>query len=69
MNNWCKYNAAFGLVMDPSTGAIGIIRNCTISLCRGLEDMEHIIRGIPDIIMFEFSTSSSSIFAASCADA
>ncbi|XP_042002284.1 nuclear pore complex protein NUP160-like isoform X1 [Salvia splendens] len=45
VNNWCKYNAAYGLLMDPSTGAFGIIRNYTISLCRGLEDVEHIIYG------------------------
>ncbi|XP_047946839.1 nuclear pore complex protein NUP160 isoform X2 [Salvia hispanica] len=43
VNNWCKYNAAYGLVMDPSTGAFVIVRNYTISLCRGLEDVEHII--------------------------
>ncbi|PIN25902.1 Nuclear pore complex, Nup160 component [Handroanthus impetiginosus] len=45
VNNWCKYNAAFGLLMDPLTGAIGLVRNNTISLCRGLEDVEHIIYG------------------------
>ncbi|KAG6421147.1 hypothetical protein SASPL_117696 [Salvia splendens] len=43
VNNWFKYNAAYGLVMDPSTGAFVIVRNYTISLCRGLEDVEHII--------------------------
>ncbi|KAI3448399.1 hypothetical protein Pfo_005064 [Paulownia fortunei] len=45
VNNWCKYNAACGLLMDPLTGAIGLVRNNTISLCRGLEDVEHIIYG------------------------
>ncbi|XP_057768055.1 nuclear pore complex protein NUP160 [Salvia miltiorrhiza] len=45
VNNWCKYNAAYGLVMDSSTGAFGIIRNYKISICRGLEDVEHIIYG------------------------
>ncbi|KAL1554859.1 nuclear pore complex protein NUP160-like isoform X1 [Salvia divinorum] len=45
VQNWCKYNAAYGLLMDPSTGACGIIRNYTISLCRGFEDVEHIVYG------------------------
>ncbi|XP_051132584.1 nuclear pore complex protein NUP160 [Andrographis paniculata] len=45
INNWLKYNASCGLLMDPSTGAVGVVRNNTISLCRGLEDAEHIIYG------------------------
>ncbi|KAK6121287.1 hypothetical protein DH2020_044990 [Rehmannia glutinosa] len=45
VNNWCKYNAACGLLVDPLTSAIGLVRNNTISLCRGLEDVEHIIHG------------------------
>lgn len=46
VNNWCKYHAACGLLMDPLTGAVGLVRNNTISICRGLEDVEHIIYGI-----------------------
>ncbi|KAL9141071.1 hypothetical protein ABFS82_14G078800 [Erythranthe guttata] len=45
VNNWCEYNAACGLLMDPLTGAIGLVRNNSISLCRGLKDVEHIIYG------------------------
>ncbi|KAL0412834.1 UNVERIFIED_CONTAM: Nuclear pore complex protein [Sesamum radiatum] len=45
VNNWCKYNVACALLMDPLTGAIGLVRKNIISLCRGLEDVEHIVYG------------------------
>ncbi|KAL3651476.1 hypothetical protein CASFOL_004478 [Castilleja foliolosa] len=45
VNNWCRYNAACGLLVDPLTSAVGLVRNNTISLCRGLEDVERIIYG------------------------
>ncbi|KAL8541895.1 hypothetical protein ACS0TY_002951 [Phlomoides rotata] len=45
VNNWCKYNAACGLLIDSLTGSVGLVRNNTISLCRGLEDVEHVIYG------------------------
>ncbi|KAK4476783.1 hypothetical protein RD792_015943 [Penstemon davidsonii] len=45
VNNWSKINAACGLLIDTFTGAIGLVRKSTISLCRGLEDVEHIVYG------------------------
>ncbi|KAL2491059.1 SUPPRESSOR OF AUXIN RESISTANCE1 [Abeliophyllum distichum] len=45
VNNWCKNNAACGLLLDSVTGTVGLIRKNTISLCRGLEDVEHLIYG------------------------
>ncbi|CAA0833564.1 SUPPRESSOR OF AUXIN RESISTANCE1 [Striga hermonthica] len=45
VDNWCKYNTVCGLLVDPLTSAIGLVRNNTISLCRGMEEVEHIIYG------------------------
>ncbi|KAG8364004.1 hypothetical protein BUALT_Bualt19G0081200 [Buddleja alternifolia] len=45
VDNWCKNNAACGLLIDPFTGAIGLVRKNTLSLCRGLEDVEHTVYG------------------------
>lgn len=45
MNNWGKINTACGLLIDPSTGAIGVLRKTTISLFRSLEDVEHMGHG------------------------
>ncbi|KAF5207457.1 Nuclear pore complex protein, partial [Thalictrum thalictroides] len=42
---WCKNNALYGLLVDPSTGAIGLIRKKTISLFRCLEGIELLIYG------------------------
>ncbi|KAF5204861.1 Nuclear pore complex protein [Thalictrum thalictroides] len=42
---WCKNNALYGLLFDPSTGAIGLIRKNTISLFRCLEGIELLIYG------------------------
>ncbi|XP_059648344.1 nuclear pore complex protein NUP160 isoform X2 [Cornus florida] len=39
-HNWCKNNAPFGMLIDSSTGAIGLIRKKSISLFRRLEDIE-----------------------------
>nr|GMD42356.1 nuclear pore complex protein NUP160 isoform X1 [Ipomoea batatas] len=55
-NNWCHYNAACALLVDSSTGAIGLIRKNTISLCRSLENIELLIFGSFD----EFGNTSSS---------
>ncbi|GER54989.1 suppressor of auxin resistance [Striga asiatica] len=45
VDNWCKYNTVCGLLVDPLTSAIGLVRNNTISLCRGMEEVEHIFYG------------------------
>ncbi|KAA8545346.1 hypothetical protein F0562_020130 [Nyssa sinensis] len=42
---WCKKSAPFGLLIDSSTGAIGLIRKNSISLFRCLEDIELFIYG------------------------
>ncbi|XP_071736992.1 nuclear pore complex protein NUP160 isoform X2 [Rutidosis leptorrhynchoides] len=39
-DNWCYKNAPCGLLHDPSTGAIGLIRKSSVSLLRCLEDIE-----------------------------
>uniref|UniRef100_A0A5B7BIU5 Uncharacterized protein n=1 Tax=Davidia involucrata TaxID=16924 RepID=A0A5B7BIU5_DAVIN len=40
---WCKNSAPLGLLIDSSTGAIGLIRKNSISLFRWLEDIELLI--------------------------
>lgn len=50
VNNWCKNNVACGLLVDSVTGAVGLIRKNAISLCRGLEDVEHLIYGMSNFI-------------------
>ncbi|EPS67092.1 hypothetical protein M569_07685 [Genlisea aurea] len=45
VKNWCKYNVACGLLLDPFTGGIGLVRNTLISVFRGLEDAECAIYG------------------------
>lgn len=39
-DNWCHKNAPCGLLLDSSSGAIGLIRKSSISLLRRLEDIE-----------------------------
>ncbi|VFQ84848.1 unnamed protein product [Cuscuta campestris] len=45
VHNWCQYNAARALLVDSSTGAVGLIRKNTISLCRSLNNVELLIYG------------------------
>ncbi|GKA89298.1 nuclear pore complex protein NUP160 isoform X2 [Tanacetum coccineum] len=40
MYHWCHENAPCALLLDSSTGAIGLIRKSSISLMRSLEDIE-----------------------------
>ncbi|KAD4179671.1 hypothetical protein E3N88_28262 [Mikania micrantha] len=40
IDNWCNKNGPCGLLLDSSTGAIGLIRKSSISLLRRLEDIE-----------------------------
>ncbi|KAG4996199.1 hypothetical protein JHK82_027013 [Glycine max] len=42
-HNWCKNNALYGLLVDSSSDAIGLIRKNSISLFRSLEDIERIV--------------------------
>ncbi|WVY98721.1 hypothetical protein V8G54_030872 [Vigna mungo] len=42
-HNWCKSNALYGLLVDSSSGAVGLIRRSSISLFRSLEDIERIM--------------------------
>ncbi|KAL2992532.1 hypothetical protein AAZX31_10G052400 [Glycine max] len=44
-HNWCKNNALYGLLVDSSSDAIGLIRKNSISLFRSLEDIERIVEG------------------------
>ncbi|KAL2323239.1 hypothetical protein Fmac_027618 [Flemingia macrophylla] len=47
-HNWCKSNALYGLLVDSSSEAVGLIRNNSISLFRSLEDIERIVEGSSD---------------------
>ncbi|KAG9439278.1 hypothetical protein H6P81_019443 [Aristolochia fimbriata] len=45
---WCQNNIPYGLFLDHSTEAIGLIRKNSISLFRGLEDIELLVYGCFD---------------------
>lgn len=47
-HNWCKNNAVYGLLVDSSTVAVGLIRKKSVSLLRSLEDIERIVEGSSD---------------------
>ncbi|XP_019461186.1 PREDICTED: nuclear pore complex protein NUP160 [Lupinus angustifolius] len=47
-HNWCKSNAVYGLLVDSSAGAVGLIRKSSVSLFRSLEDIERILEGSSD---------------------
>nr|DAD37335.1 TPA_asm: hypothetical protein HUJ06_007976 [Nelumbo nucifera] len=53
---WCEYNKPYGLLVDSSTGTVGLIRRNSISLFRHLEDIELLIYGCFD----EYGDSVSS---------
>lgn len=46
MDNWCNKNGPCGLLLDSSTGAIGLIRKSSVSLLRRLEDIELLAFGM-----------------------
>nr|XP_011466909.1 PREDICTED: nuclear pore complex protein NUP160 isoform X2 [Fragaria vesca subsp. vesca] len=46
--NWCKSNAPCGLLVDSSTGTVGLIRKSSVSLFRSLEDIERVNDGSLD---------------------
>ncbi|KAG9144646.1 hypothetical protein Leryth_020942 [Lithospermum erythrorhizon] len=43
--NWCKNNAASGMLIDSSSGSVTLIRRSTVSLCRALEEVEVVNSG------------------------
>ncbi|KAK7345518.1 hypothetical protein VNO77_16122 [Canavalia gladiata] len=47
-HNWCKNNALYGLLVDSSADAVGLIRKNSVSLFRSLEDIERIVEGSSD---------------------
>ncbi|KAL1369522.1 nuclear pore complex protein NUP160-like isoform X2 [Arachis hypogaea] len=47
-HNWCKNNAIYGLLVDSSTDAVGLIRKSSVSIFRSLEDIERIVEGSSD---------------------
>ncbi|PWA49594.1 Nucleoporin Nup120/160 [Artemisia annua] len=49
-HNWCHENAPCGLLLDSSTGAIGLIRKSSVSLFRRLSDTEILSYGSLDEI-------------------
>lgn len=46
--NWCKSNAPCGLLVDSSTGTVGLIRKNSVSLFRSVEDIERLNDGSSD---------------------
>ncbi|XP_040373966.1 nuclear pore complex protein NUP160 isoform X2 [Rosa chinensis] len=46
--NWCKSNAPCGLLVDSSTGTVGLIRKSSVSFFRSLEDIERVNDGSLD---------------------
>ncbi|RYR42511.1 hypothetical protein Ahy_A08g038982 isoform C [Arachis hypogaea] len=46
--NWCKNNAIYGLLVDSSTHAVGLIRKSSVSIFRSLEYFERILEGSSD---------------------
>ncbi|KAI7734640.1 hypothetical protein M8C21_024531, partial [Ambrosia artemisiifolia] len=48
VDNWCNKNGPCGLLLDSSTGAIGLIRKSSVSLLRCLEDIELLAFGCFD---------------------
>lgn len=45
--NWCNSNAPCGLLVDSTTGSVGLIRKGSVSLFRGPEDIEQLLDGMP----------------------
>lgn len=48
--SWCRNNAPCGLILHSSSGAIGLIRKNSVSLFRGLENIELLMDGTPEEI-------------------
>ncbi|XXG76396.1 hypothetical protein AAC387_Pa08g0756 [Persea americana] len=44
-HNWCQNSVPYGLLLDSSKGAIGLIRRSSVSLFRSLGDIELLIYG------------------------
>ncbi|KAL9246080.1 hypothetical protein vseg_019660 [Gypsophila vaccaria] len=44
-DRWCKSNLPFSLLADPANGAVGLIRQNTVSLFRSFEDIELLMYG------------------------
>ncbi|XP_058086565.1 nuclear pore complex protein NUP160 isoform X2 [Magnolia sinica] len=47
-HHWCQNSSPYGLLLDPSTGAVGLIRKNSISIFRCLEGIELLIYGSCD---------------------
>ncbi|KAE8022771.1 hypothetical protein FH972_008545 [Carpinus fangiana] len=48
-HNWCKNNAPCGLLLDSSSGAVGLIRKNSLAFLRCLEDIERLVNGSSDV--------------------
>ncbi|XP_017229286.1 nuclear pore complex protein NUP160 isoform X2 [Daucus carota subsp. sativus] len=64
-HNWCKNGAPCGLLVDSSTGAVGLIRKNSISLFRCLEDIELLVYSsfeeYGDLVNYGFEFSKSEL--------
>ncbi|KAK2644108.1 hypothetical protein Ddye_019303 [Dipteronia dyeriana] len=47
-HHWCKNNEPYGLFVQPSTGAVGLLRKNSVSVFRSLENIELLIDGPSD---------------------
>ncbi|KAJ0985190.1 hypothetical protein J5N97_003546 [Dioscorea zingiberensis] len=56
--HWCQNSIPNALLVDPSTGAVGLIRKSSVSLFRSLDSIEQLIYGTSD----EHDLRSSGLF-------
>lgn len=47
---WCKNNAPYALIIQPTSGAVGLIRKHSVSLFRSLENTELLADGMMEIL-------------------
>lgn len=50
-NNWCKINAACGVLVDSFTGTVGLIRKNILSVFRSLEYIELFVQGMMTLLI------------------
>ncbi|KMT07804.1 hypothetical protein BVRB_6g146170 [Beta vulgaris subsp. vulgaris] len=64
-DRWCKSNTALSLLVDSTSGAVGLIRENGVSLFRSLQDIELLVYGnfeeLKDFPKFGFDVSSNGL--------
>ncbi|KAJ4829819.1 hypothetical protein Tsubulata_025329 [Turnera subulata] len=51
LHHWCKNHSPCGLLVESSVGAVGLIRQNSVSLFRDLEGIELVVDGAPDVLV------------------